>query len=127
MHKFKIEAIKFTLVGIANFVITFIVFTVLLKLFKVDYSLSLVAAWIAGLLFSYIFHFIFVFKVDQKIQFRANFFRYFLAGALSISLNVLFLKALVINTGFDPFYVQIFLVPFVVVFNFSTSKYWSFK
>ena len=52
MHKFKIEATKFTIVGAVNFALTFNVFTVMLKVLGVNYLLSLVAAWVVGMLFS---------------------------------------------------------------------------
>ena len=81
MHKFKIEATKFTLVGAANFALTFIVFTAMLKVLAVNYLLSLVAAWVVGMLFSYMLNFAWVFKPEQKIQFRARFVRFFLASA----------------------------------------------
>ena len=125
MHKFKIEATKFTIVGAVNFVFTFIVFTVMLKVLDVDYLLSLVTAWIVGMIFSYVLNFCWVFKPEQKIQFRARFVRYTLASVLSIALNILALHYIVERTGFDPFYIQMALIPFIVVFNFSTAKYWS--
>jgi len=127
MHKFKIEATKFTLVGAANFVLTFIVFTFMLKTMEVNYLLSLMAAWVVGMLFSYVLNFAWVFKPEQKIQFRARFFRFFLASVLSIALNMLVLRYIVEHTDFDPFYVQMVLIPLIVIFNFSTAKYWSLK
>ncbi|NLW34887.1 GtrA family protein [Syntrophorhabdus aromaticivorans] len=127
MHRYKIEVTKFTLVGAANFVLTFIVFTTMLKALGVHHVISLAVAWVAGMLFSYIFNFTWVFKPEQKIRFKARFVRYFLASALSIALNMLTLNCIVKRTGFDPFYVQMMLIPFIVVFNFSTAKYWSLR
>lgn len=127
MHKFKIEATKFTVVGAANFALTFIVFTTMLKVLAMDYLLSLVAACVVGMLFSYVLNFSWVFKPEQKIQFRAQFLRFFLASALSIAMNMLALRYIVEQTSFDPFYVQMALIPFIVVFNFSTAKFWSFR
>lgn len=127
MHKFKIEATKFTLVGAANFVLTFIVFTAMLKVLLVNYLLALVAAWVVGMVFSYVLNFAWVFKPEQKIQFKARFLRFFLASALSIVLNMLVLGYIVEHSEFDPFYVQMALIPLVVVFNFSTAKYWSLR
>lgn len=127
MHKFKMEATKFTIVGAANFILTFIVFTAMLKVFGVNYLLSLVVAWVVGMLFSYVLNFTWVFKPQQKIQFKARFFRFFLASALSIALNMLALSYIVERTGFDPFYVQLALIPFIVIFNFSTAKFWSLR
>lgn len=127
MHKFKIEATKFTIVGAANFILTFIVFTTMLKVLELNYLLSLVAAWLVGMLFSYALNFTWVFKPEQKIQFKARFFRFFLASVLSIALNMLALSYIVEHSGFDPFYVQIALIPFIVIFNFATAKLWSLR
>ena len=127
MHKFKIEVTKFTLVGAASFVLTFIVFTVLLKILEVNCLVSLIAAWFVGMPFSYILNFVWVFKPEEKIQFKARFIRFLLASILSIVLNMLVLKYIVERTGFDPFYVQVALIPFVAIFNFSTAKYWSLR
>lgn len=127
MHKFKIEATKFTLVGAANFALTFIVFTAMVKICGVNYLLSLVAAWVVGMIFSYVLNFAWVFKPEQKIQFSTRFLRFFLVSVLSIALNLLALSYIVDRTDFDPFYVQIALIPFIVVFNFSTAKYWSLR
>ncbi len=127
MHKFKIEATKFTLVGAGSFVLTFSVFTVLLKTLGMNCLLSLIAAWLVGMPFSYILNFVWVFKPEDKIQFKARFIRFILASILSIVLNMLVLNYIVEHTGFDPFYLQLALIPFIAIFNFSTAKYWSLQ
>lgn len=127
MYKIKVEAKKFTIVGAANFILTFIVFTTMLKVLGINYLFSLIAAWVVGMIFSYIFNFVWVFKPEQKIQFKSRFARYFLASAASILLNMLALNYIVERTGSDPFYVQITLIPFVTIFNFLTAKLWSLR
>lgn len=127
MHQFKIEVTKFTLVGAANFVLTLIVFTAMLKLFAVNYLLSLVAAWVIGMIFSYILNFAWVFRPEEKIKFKARFGKFFFASVVSIVLNMLALNYIVERTHFDPFYLQMALMPFIVIFNFATAKFWSLK
>jgi len=127
MHKYKIELTKFALVGAINFVLTFLVFTVMLKMIGFNYLLSLAAAWLVGMLFSYMLNFTWVFKPELGIQFKTRFVKFLLAGLLSVALNMLALSYLVEYTGFDPFYVQIVLIPLIVVFNFATAKFWSLK
>lgn len=127
MHKLKIEVTKFTLVGAANFLLTFIVFTTMLKVMSLNYLLSLVAAWIVGMLFSYVLNFAWVFKPEQKMQFKARFFRFFLASVFSVALNMLVLRYIVEHTDFDPYYVQLALIPLIVVINFATAKFWSLR
>lgn len=126
MHKFNFEAAKFIAVGVVNFMLTLAVFTTMLKVMEINYLLSLATSWAVGMLFSYILNFVWVFKPEQKIQFNARFVRFFFASALSISVNMLGLKYMVERTNFDPFYVQMMLIPFVVIFNFGTAKFWSF-
>lgn len=127
MHRLKIEVTKFTLVGAANFMLTFVVFTMMLKAMSVNYLLSLSVAWIAGLFFSYVLNFSWVFKPEEKIQFKARFLKYLLASVISIMLNMLILAFIVERTDADPYYVQLALIPLIVVFNFSTAKYWALR
>lgn len=127
MHKLRVEATKFTLVGAANFVLTFVVFTLLLKVFSLHYLLSLFAAWVVGMFFSYTLNFLWVFKPEKVIQFKARLLRFFLANALSIGLNLMALRFLFERTAWDPFFIQLGLIPFIVGFNFSTAKYWSLR
>lgn len=127
MLHLKIEITKFTLVGAANFILTFIVFTTMLKVVSLNYLLSLVAAWVVGMCFSYALNFLWVFKPEQTIQFKDRFLKFFLASVVSIVLNMLILSYVVEHTDFDPLYVQMALIPLIVIFNFSTAKYWSLR
>ena len=127
MSKLKLEITKFTIVGAINFVLTFVMFFTLVKIIEVNYLVSLVVASAVGVVFTYIFNFVWVFKPEQKLLFRERFIKYFLASLLSIALNLLILKYIVERTGFDPFYVQIALIPLIVIFNFSSAKYWSLR
>lgn len=127
MHKLKTEVTKFSLVGVANFVLTFLVFAVMLKILSVNYLLALASAWIIGIFFSYALNYFWVFKIEQKNQFKARFTRFFLASFFSITMNMLVLSSIVERTNFDPFHIQLLLVPLIFLFNFSTAKYWSLR
>lgn len=127
MHGLKIEITKFTVVGAANFVLTFFVFTLLLKVMLLNYLISLLVAWVVGMLFSYTLNFSWVFKPEEKIQFKMRFFKYLIASAISITGNMLILKLIVERTASDPYYVQLVLIPVIVVFNFLTAKFWALR
>lgn len=127
MNKIKVQITKFTVVGAANFVLTFIVFTVMLKILAINYLLSLIVAWIFGLIFSYALNFSWVFNPNEKFEFKARFLRFFFASFLSIALNMITLDYIVQRSNFDPFYVQVLIMPFVVIFNFLTAKFWSLR
>lgn len=127
MHKLRIEFSKFTVVGAANFAFTFVLYYLSVKIIKWDYLISLVVVSLLGMILTYSVNHAWVFKPEQKLAFRDRLFKYILAGSLSISLNLIALGCIVERTGFDPFYVQTALIPFIVVFNFSTAKYWSLR
>ncbi len=123
----KLEFSKFTLVGGVNFVFTFVLFYLSVRVWKINYLISLILVSLIGMVLTYSLNYLWVFKPRDKFDFKMRFFKYVFSGFLSIGLNVLALHFLVSKTGFDPFYVQIALIPFIVVFNFSTAKFWSLR
>jgi putative flippase GtrA len=124
---FRTEVAKFIVVGGANFVLTGVIFFVLLKLLNVNYLIGLTASWAAGLVFSYAMNFSWVFRPEEKLRFKARFGKFFLASLASLALNLVTLDFLVRRYGFDAFYVQFALIPLIVVFNFATAKFWSLR
>ena len=127
MKKVHVEALKFLLIGGANFFLTLAVFTGCLRLLRLNYVVALGTAWLVGMIFSYICNFAWVFKPEEKIRFNASFIKFFSANFVSVVLNMLALSLIVETQGSDPFWTQICLIPFVVVFNFTAAKYWSMR
>lgn len=127
MHKLKLEVAKFTVVGALNFVLTFLIFFALVKMIEVNYLVALVVASIIGVTFTYALNYIWVFKPERQLLFNGRFVKYFTASFFSIALNLIVLRFIVERTDYDPFYVQTALIPFVVIFNFTTSKFWSLR
>lgn len=125
--RFTLEAMRFGIVGAVNFVLTFVVFYVLVRIVQIHHLIALTASWLVGMVFSYVLNFTWVFKPEEKLLFRARFAKFFSASLVSIALNLVTLQLIVHYTGFDPFYVQCALIPLVVVFNFATAKFWSLK
>ena len=127
MNRIRGEAWRFLVVGGANFVLTLVVFTALLKLLHVHHVASLAVAWLVGVVFSYVLNHSWVFKPEERLRFRSRFGRFVLASLVSVGLNMVALDLLVRHTGRDPFWVQMGLIPLVVLFNFSTAKLWSLR
>lgn len=127
MHKLRIEFSKFTVVGAINFIFTLIMFFWLVKIMKLHYLISLVTVSLLGMLLTYSLNHVWVFKPAEKLEFRSHLVKYIFAGIFSIALNVAALNYLVNRTEYDPFYIQIALIPFIVIINFSTAKFWSLK
>lgn len=127
MHKLKVELSKFTVVGALNFLFTFVLFYLFVKVIEVNYLVSLVTVSLLGMVITYSANYVWVFKTESKLLYSGRLIKYVLAGMASISLNVVVLKYIVDRTGYDPFYVQAALIPMIVIFNFSTAKFWSLK
>lgn len=118
---------RFLVVGGANFVLTLVVFYSALKVLRMHHLLALAAAWAIGMVFSYALNFTWVFKPEEKLRFQSRFTKYFAANLASIVGNLFLLQILVSTTGRDPFLLQCALIPFVVVFNYTTAKFWSLR
>lgn len=127
MKNLRLEFSKFTLVGWVNFVFTFILFYLCVRILKINYLVALVLVSLLGMVLTYCLNHSWVFQPEDKLDFKSRFLKYLFSGFLSIGLNVLALHYVVSKTGFDPFYVQIALIPLIVIFNFSTAKFWSLR
>lgn len=127
MQKLKIEFSKFAAVGAANFVFTLILFYLLVEIVVINYLIALTAVSLIGMFFTYTLNYVWAFKTDDKLVFKGRLLKYVFSGALSISLNVVILNYIVESTSFKPFYVQLTLIPLIVIFNFSTARFWSLK
>ena len=122
-----VQALKFSGLGAVNFVLTFLVFTVLLEVLLVNYIISLFLAWFTGMLFMYVTNFVWVFQSRSSLRFDARFVKFLATGIISITGNMLALHFLVEHVGAAPFFMQILLIPPVVGFNFLAAKYFSFR
>lgn len=123
--KLKLEACRFLVVGGANFLLTLCIFYGLLRITHAHHLAALAISWAVGIVFSYALNFAWVFRPEEKVVFKRRFVRYFAANLVSVGLNMLALELLVRSTGYDAFWIQFSLIPLIVLFNFSTAKFWS--
>lgn len=121
------QFLKYLLVGGLNFFFGLIVFYVFLKILLLKYSIALTITWVLGLLLTYVINFSWVFKPEDRLSFKRHFVKYFLAQLLCFGLNLFSLRFISNHTAFDPYYVQLGLIPFILVFNFLTTKLWALK
>lgn len=123
----RTEFTRFFVVGAANFLLTFVIFTGMMKGVGAHYAVALVTAWLVGVVFSYVLNFLWVFRPEDALQFRARFFRFAFANLISVGLNVILLSIAVEALHFDAFLSQLALIPLIVVMNFSSAKFWSMR
>lgn len=118
---------RFLVVGGLNFVFTLGVYAAALNLLDQPYAVALLLAWLLGNILTYVLNFVWVFRPEARLTFRARFVKYLTAGAASVALNLAALTALVELAGMDPFLAQALLIPFIVVGNFAAAKWWSLR
>ena len=127
MSRAKLEFSKFTIVGGVNFLFTFVLFYWFVRILKLNYVVALVVVSLLGMLLTYCLNRAWVFKLEKKNDHASRLFKYVVSGLASIALNAIALRLIVEKSQFDPFYVQIGLIPFVVILNFSLAKFWSLR
>jgi putative flippase GtrA len=122
----KKQFIGYILVSTLNFVLTSILFYILLKIKHINYQISLTLVWFSSILITYFLNLIFVFKVQNELSYY-QFFKYITVYIASFTFNIIALKYITENTFFDPYYTQFFLIPFIILINFCGLKYFVTK
>jgi len=122
-----IHFIKYSFVGIGNLIFTLVLYILFLNVFHLRYEFAFTLSWLLGVLFTYLINFIWVFKPEEKITFKKRLPKYFFVYLLSYLLNMLLLKLLVDNFSFQPLISQLFIIPLIVLINFTGIKYWALK
>ena len=124
---FRFQFAKFLSVGAVNFCLTFVIFLTALNYFHAHYFLALGIAWFVGIIFSYVANYVWVFTPELGFGFGKRFIKFISSYLVSFFLNLVLLGYFVERHFYDPFWVQVGLVPVIVSFNFVSSKYWSLK
>jgi len=122
-----LQFFKYGIVGGINFVFSMIVFLVLLKVLILEYKIAFTITWLFGIFLTYIINFLWVFKPEDKLEFKSRFPKYFSVYLLSYLINLVLLDVIVKSFHYDPFYTQFFILPLVVFINFFGFKYWGLK
>jgi len=127
LRETAVHFIKYSFVGFLNAIFAIIVYFLLLKILRINYLISFSISWVSGVLLTYIINFIWVFRPGDKINFKNRLWKYVLIYGVSYIINLVLLKTIVDLVQTDPFFVQLFILPMVVVINFAGIKYWALK
>jgi putative flippase GtrA len=85
---------RFLVVGGVNFIFTFAVFTVALKVLQLNHLMALLMAWTAGNILTYMLNFIWVFRPEARFGFGLRLVKYMVAGGVSVGFNLIALYVL---------------------------------
>ena len=119
--------IKYFLTGSLNFFTSFLIFYLLHFIIGINYTASFIITWLYGILLTYSINFIWVFKLDEKLEFKKRLPKYFLVYVTSFTFNIVILRVLVEDYISNPIFAQLFILPFIMLINFYGFKLWAMK
>lgn len=118
---------RFGVVGAINFVLTLVVFYILVRFATWNHLVALAVSWASGISFTYCLNYVWVFKPTRVFSFSKRFVKYICTSLFSLVLNMIALEFLVSLYSLDPFLAQMLLVPFILTFNFFLIQAWSMR
>ncbi|WPC42398.1 GtrA family protein [Clostridium sp. JS66] len=125
--KFK-SLSRFSLVGISNTLIDFIVFTIFQGLIGVSYTLSQVLGYSFGVVNSFVFNKKWTFqggKSNKKVYHEL--FQFIIVNIMSLAITLIFMKFLVKDFNFNVYVAKIVVTFIAQITNFIAYKLWVFN
>lgn len=129
------EFIKFSIVGTTNTIVSYLIYSVSLLIFKYfnlipayDYLLALTLSFVLSVLWSFYFNMSFVFSGQRKGSIASALIKTY----VSYGLTGLLLSGILLSVLVEVFFISDFIAPLVVLvitvpLNFLLNKFWSFK
>lgn len=116
--------IKFGLVGVLNTLITIIIFN-LLRAAGIDMIKANIIGFIFGMINSYFWNNIWVFKSNSKDI--ATIFKFIVVNLIVMGINTVILILLVENIGINEIIAQVVALTITTAINFIGNKVWTFN
>ena len=122
------EGLLYLFFGACTTFINIVAFN-LLRLFKVNFNVSNVIAWVLAVLFAYITNKVFVFesKTNGKKDLVREGISFFSFRVLSLIMDLVFMNVTVIILKFNEFWMKILSNVIVIIANYIFSKVFIFK
>lgn len=118
------KAIKFSIVGLSNTLISYLVFLILFKYFNIVYLLSSVFAYFAGLLNGYFWNLSWTFKEKHSNKILLKFL---VVNIISILSKLLLIYFMVENLDYNEFIAELVAMSSVIALNFLGNNFWTFR
>ena len=122
MKKLFEQIFKFVIVGGLSFVLDFIIYYVLTKLFGVYYITAGFFSFTISLIFNYLMSMKFVFKSKDNLKKTHEFAIFATLSVMGLGLNLLCLFIMVDYMGIYDLFAKVLTAGIVMVFNFVTRK-----
>jgi putative flippase GtrA len=118
-----LQFVKFAIVGLANTLITFLAYTILVYL-QVDYRIANVIGYVLGVINSYRLNKSWVFKVEGSYN---QLLKFIMVNLITLGINTILLYMLVDKYFIDKIFAQIIVIPVTMMVNFVLNKLWTFE
>lgn len=119
------QAIKYSVVGVSNTLITAIVIWIMMKIFGYSDVVSNVTGYVAGVLNSFVWNKQWTFK--SEAGWWSSAVRFGLVFGICYLMQLGLLMYLKEYLPIDPYYNQLLAMAFYTVINFVMNKYFTFK
>lgn len=124
-----IQFISFSLVGISNFLVSYIVYALFISVFQCTYHLSNIAAYIISVLNAYFWNNQYVFRQGNE---KRVWWKVLLKTYLSYAFSGLFLTEILLFIEINILGIPKLLAPFINLaittpVNFVINKFWAFR
>lgn len=118
------KLIKFGFVGIINTIINLIIFNILIY-FGMNYIVANSIGFIVGMVNSYMWNNIWVFKAKSKSP--KTIIKFIIVNLIVLGINNLLLFILVKEFGLNKTVAQIMVLVITTLVNFLGNRFWTFK
>ena len=119
------QFVLFSLVGVLNTLIHYIVFLILFRVFEINYLIASGVGYFVGMVNSYFLNRRWTFMSCNNIP--PEFTKFILVNVISMSTNLIVLKFSVTTIGLIPEVGQIISIIFSIGVNFFGNKFWTFN
>lgn len=120
-----VQFLKFAMVGVSNTLITFVVYTILVKVFGVWYIGASAIGFAVGAVNGFLLNRRWTFQGHVGDAFTP--LRWFVVQGLGLLLNLLLVYLLVSDAGLDKLLGQACATVVVVVLTFFANRAWTFR
>ena len=127
ISKPHLQFVKYVFVGGINFLFGLGTFYACLYILMLNYLAAFSISWLTGLVLTYIINFVWIFKPQEKLNFKKRLAKYAVVYLTSYLANLIILKLLVQFTHGSPFYLQFCIIPVVMAINFLGMKHWALR
>ena len=120
------QFIRFSLVGVINTLLHYLVFFVLFDRFGVFHLLASTLGFVVAVINSYLMNRYWTFQATGRGVY-IEFARFFTVSVVALMVNLMCMALLVEWFGIYPPYAQLLAIVLTLIVNFLGNKYWSFR